>query len=61
MPLSDKRLNLRSYSAPISETPPRHIDFTVDAAGNVSPGTRERAAWMGERPPPRPESPRRSG
>ncbi len=61
MPLSDKTLNLRSYSAPTFETPPRHIDFTVDSAGNVSPGTRERAARMGEHPSPRPDSPRRSG
>lgn len=35
-----------------SDEQPEKIDFTVDSAGNVSPGTRERAARVAERTQP---------
>ena len=48
----DETMDLCSDQTPTSDEPSKRIDFTVDSAGNVSPGTRERAARMAERTQP---------
>ena len=54
MHLSDKNMDVHSDEIPTPDEASKPIDFTVDSAGNVSPGTRQRAARMSERTPPRP-------
>ena len=48
----DDTMDVYSDQTTASDEPPKKIDFTVDSAGNVSPGTRERAARVAERTQP---------
>ena len=48
----DETMDLHSDQTVAPEDQPEKIDFTVDSAGNVSPGTRERAARVAERTQP---------
>ena len=48
----DEIMDHNSEQSPAADETSKPIDFTVDSAGNVSPGTRQRAARMAERPQP---------
>ena len=48
----DEIMDHNSDQIPTSDENSKPIDFTVDSAGNVSPGTRQRAARMAERTQP---------
>ena len=61
MHLPDENLNLHSEQNSTSDERPKLTDFTVDSAGNVSPGTRQRAARMAERTSSERDQWRRSG
>ena len=48
----DEIMDQNSDQIPASDENSKPIDFTVDSDGNVSPGTRERAARVAERTQP---------
>lgn len=58
-PDSDK--DFRTEFDPTMDEPVKPIDFTVDSAGNVSPLTKRKAAFVNDRTPPPREQWRRSG